>query len=55
MAQPAQCSGGGWATSRPVGDQERAPTTSQNKSYHDRQYKKALAVHSEEQQRKREK
>ena len=55
MAQPAQGSGGGWATSRPVGDQGRAPTTGQNKSYHDRQYKKALAVHREEQQRKREK
>ena len=29
MAQLAHDSGGGWAASRPVGGQERTPTTSQ--------------------------
>ena len=29
MAQLAQDSGGGWAASRPVGGQERTPTTGQ--------------------------
>ena len=57
MARTAQDSGGGWATSRLVGSLGRIPITSQkwlrgknDKSYHGKQYKKVLVVHSKQQQ-----
>ena len=47
MAQPTQCSSGGWAADRPVGSLERIPITGQkrlkgknDKSCHGRQYKR---------------
>ena len=62
MAQPTQCSGGGWATSRPVGSLGMTPTTGQkqlmgknDKSYQRMQYKKTIDVHSKQQQQQREK
>ena len=54
MAQPTQCNGGGWAADKLVGSLGRTPTTSQkrlrgknDKSCHNRWYKKAIDVHSE--------
>ena len=52
MAWPTQCSGGCWA----VGNPKRTPTTGQKqlrgkngKSCHNKQYKKVIEMHSEQQ------
>ena len=57
MAQPTQCSSGGWAVDRPVGSPGRTPTTSQKqltgkngKSCYGGWYKKAIDVHNKKQQ-----
>ena len=54
--RPTQGSNDGWAASKLVGNSGRTPTTGQKqlgkngKSYHDKQYKKALTMHNKEQQ-----
>ena len=62
MAQPTQCSVGSWAAGRLVSNTGRTPMTCKKqlsgkngKSYHDRQYKKAIDVHSKKQQQQCEK
>ena len=62
MARPTQCSGSGWATSKLVDSPRRTPIIGQKqlrgkngKSYHSRQYNKAINVHSKKQQQQREK
>ena len=56
MAWPTQCSGGCWAVGKPVGSPKRTPTTGQKqlrgkngKSCHNKQYKKVIEMHSEQQ------
>jgi len=62
VARPTQCSGSGWAIGKLVGSPGRTPTTGQKqlrgkngKSYHGRQYKRAINMHNKKQQQQREK